>query len=125
MENKPEITISLSDIAEIEYQITQQDLPEELISSLEDEISRATLVANNALPKDVVAIGTQVTFKVIETNNVFTKTLCLPADLNKYEDAISVFAPIGSAIIGLRVGQRINWQVQRANQTVEIISVAQ
>ncbi|MDO6426369.1 GreA/GreB family elongation factor [Thalassotalea sp. 1_MG-2023] len=125
MENKPEITISRSDVAEIEYQITQQGLPEELTSALEDEISRATLVANNALPKDVVAIGSQVTFKVLETNNVFTKTLCLPTDINKYEDAISIFAPIGSAIIGLRVGQRINWQVQRANQTVEIISVAQ
>ncbi|WP_286234760.1 GreA/GreB family elongation factor [Thalassotalea sediminis] len=125
MENKPEITISRSDVAEIEYQITQQGLPEELTSALEDEISRATLVANNALPKDVVAIGSQVTFKVLETNNIFTKTLCLPSDINKYEDTISIFAPIGSAIIGLRVGQRINWQVQRANQTVEIISVAQ
>lgn len=123
MEKKPKITISLTDLAEIERQLEKRTLPAELVDALEDELARAKILPNREMPSNVVAIGSQVKFKVIETDMTFTKTLCLPEDISKYDDGISVFAPIGSAIIGLSTGQRINWQIQRSLQTVEIIEV--
>lgn len=125
MENKPQIIISLTDLAEIEQQLEERKLPAELVDALEDELARAKIVPNKEIPNDVVAIGSQVKFKVLETDMTFTKTLCLPDDISKYDDGISVFAPIGSAIIGLSVGQRINWQIQRSLQTVEVVWVNQ
>ncbi|MCK8096523.1 MULTISPECIES: GreA/GreB family elongation factor [Pseudoalteromonas] len=123
MENKPEIFISLTDLAEIENQLESKKLPIEIANALEDEIVRATILPNKEMPNDVVALGSKAVFKVIETNRSFTKTLCLPKDINKYEDGISIFAPIGSAIIGLSTGQKIQWKVQGVMQTVEVIEV--
>ncbi|MCU4675301.1 nucleoside diphosphate kinase regulator [Catenovulum sp. 2E275] len=124
MNTKPEIIISKTDLAEIESRLEQRKLPVELADALEEEIARATILPNNEMPKNVVALGSQVEFKVLETGKVFTKTLCLPEDISKYQDSISIFAPIGSAIIGLSIGQKIEWQLQKSIQTVEIINVS-
>jgi regulator of nucleoside diphosphate kinase len=123
MEKQPDIIISTADLAELEYQLERSKLPPEFISAIENELDRATVVATKDLPEDVVAIGSQVTFKILDTQRTFTKTLCLPADTIKFEDSISVFAPIGAALIGLRTGQSIKWQTQRGQQSVEIVKV--
>jgi len=123
MEKQPDIIISTADLAELEYQLERSRLPEEFIRSIENELDRATVVASKDLPVDVVAIGSQVTFNILDTQRTFTKTLCLPDDTVKFEDSISVFAPIGAALIGLRTGQCIKWQTQRGQQSVEIVKV--
>ena len=123
MEKQPDIIISKADLAELEYQLERSKLPAEFIRAIENELDRATVVASKDLPVDVVAIGSQVTFNILDTQKTFTKTLCLPADTIKFEDSISVFAPIGAALIGLRTGQCIKWQTQRGQQSVEIVKV--
>ncbi|WP_339773144.1 nucleoside diphosphate kinase regulator [uncultured Paraglaciecola sp.] len=123
MDTQPDIIISTADLAELEFQLERSKLPAEVIRAIENELDRATIVACKDLPQDVVAIGSQVTFKILDTQRTFTKTLCLPADTIKFEDSISVFAPIGSALIGLSTGQCIKWQTQRGEQSVEIINV--
>lgn len=123
MDQQPDIIISTADLAELEYQLEHSKLPAELTNAIENELARATIVKCVDMPKDVVVIGSQVTFKIIETQKTFTKTLCLSNDSAKYDDSISVFAPIGSALLGLRVGQCIKWETQRGQQSVEIINV--
>ncbi|MEH6713513.1 MAG: nucleoside diphosphate kinase regulator [Paraglaciecola polaris] len=124
METQPDIIISTADLAELEFQLERSKLPSDVIRAIENELDRATIVACKDLPENVVAIGSQVTFKILDTQRTFTKTLCLPADTIKFEDSISVFAPIGSALIGLSTGQSIKWQTQRGQQSVEIIDVS-
>ena len=123
MKKQPEIIISTADLAELEYQIERIPHPDESIQALENELARAKIVSFKSMPDDVVALDSQVTFKVLGTDRVFTKTLCLPSCMEKYEDAISVFAPIGSAIIGLSKGQSIEWQIQGKQKSVEIVDV--
>lgn len=120
---QPNIIISTADLAELEYQLERAKLPADTVRAIENELDRASIVACNDLPKNVVAIGSKVTFKILDSQKIFTKTLCLPHDTIKYEDSISVFAPIGSALIGLSAGQCITWQTQRGEQSVEIINV--
>ena len=120
---QPEIVISAADLAELEYQLEHTKLPAEFVRALENEIDRASIVAREDLPKNVVAIGSQVTFEILDTQKKFTKTLCLPANTTKFEDSISVFSPIGSALLGLRTGQCIRWQTQRGERSVEIVKV--
>ena len=52
-------------------------------------------------------MNSRVRFRLLESGKEFEKTLVYPADLAKTEDAISIFAPIGSALIGVRVGETI------------------
>lgn len=123
MSTQPEIILSSYDVNGIERLIEKSKLPAEIIDALETELARATIVKHAELPSDRVAMGSRVTFKIIELDKTFSKTLCYPQDLTSHEDGISIFAPVGSALIGLAVGQSIEWPGQRGVQHVEIIDV--
>ena len=124
-EEQPDIIISTTDLAELERQLEQCKLPEDVVIAIENELSRAKILPYKDMPNNVVTLGSQVTFKILDTQKTFTKTLCLPADTNKFEDCISIFAPVGSAIIGLSTGQRIKWKTLGTQQSVEVIDVKQ
>ncbi|MCC5880523.1 MAG: nucleoside diphosphate kinase regulator [Idiomarina sp.] len=123
MSAQPDIILSSYDVDNIERWIEKSKLPAEIIDGLETELARATIVKHADLPSDRVAMGSQVTFKITELNKTFSKTLCYPNDVAEHEDALSIFAPVGSALIGLAVGQSIEWPGQRGVQHVEIIDV--
>ena len=124
-DEQPDIIISTADLAELERQLEQCKLPDDVITAIENELSRAKILPHKEMPNNVVTLGSQVTFKILDTQKTFTKTLCLPADTDKFEDSISIFAPVGSAIIGLSTGQRIKWKTLGTQQSVEVIDVKQ
>lgn len=124
MEQKPEIIITKSDLAQIEVLLASTKPLPDSADALEGELARATVVANDQLPGNVVAIGSEVTFKIIATGATFTKVLCLPNDVESVTGGISVLAPIGAAILGLSEGQQIDWDSPRGQQRIEIIKVA-
>jgi regulator of nucleoside diphosphate kinase len=83
----------------------------ELAQQLLDEVERARVLPSEDMPADVVTIGSQVTFRDEGTGAVDTVQVVLPHDASIDERRVSVLAPIGAALIGLSVGQRIDWQV--------------
>ena len=123
METKPKITISTFDLAVIEHSMEETRLPPEFLDELEAELARAEVLEPAEMPGNVASLNKQVTFKVLETGKVFTKTLTAPDQVDKFEDSLSVFAPLGAALIGLSVGQTIQWKTNRGLQSVEIIHV--
>ncbi|MTJ03016.1 GreA/GreB family elongation factor [Idiomarina piscisalsi] len=123
MDTKPKITISTFDLAVIEHSMEETRLPPEFLDELEAELARAEVLEPAEMPENVASLNKQVTFKVLETGKVFTKTLTAPDQVDKFEDSLSVFAPLGAALIGLSVGQTIQWKTNRGLQSVEIIHV--
>ncbi|HEY6979650.1 nucleoside diphosphate kinase regulator [Reyranella sp.] len=103
----PQIIISnadyerLSDLANASL----QRLPE-VAQELLDELDRAQIV--DAVPADVVRMGSTVTFKS-DDGQTRTMTLVYPVDESLDAHRISVMTPIGAALIGLGVGQSISW----------------
>jgi regulator of nucleoside diphosphate kinase len=83
----------------------------ELARQLLDEVERARILPSEDMPADVVTIGSQVTFRDEGTGAVETVWVVLPHDASIDERRVSVLAPIGAALIGLSVGQRIDWQI--------------
>ena len=73
-----------------------------------DELERAQIVADKDVPKDVVRMGSTVTFK---SDDGHTRTLKLvyPADESLDDHRISIMTPVGAALIGLGTGQSISW----------------
>ncbi|MFN3454460.1 MAG: nucleoside diphosphate kinase regulator [Pseudobdellovibrio sp.] len=84
-------------------------LETETTKLLEGELDRAEIVEDEALPKDVVAMNSIVKFKDLEDNSESSVTLVYPHEANIELNKVSVLAPIGAALIGLRVGETINW----------------
>jgi regulator of nucleoside diphosphate kinase len=86
---------------------SMERLPE-VAQELLDELERAEIVDDKAVPADVVRMGSTVTFK---SDDGHTRTLKLvyPADESLDEHRISVMTPVGAALIGLGTGQSISW----------------
>lgn len=81
------------------------------LESLEDELNRAHVVEPTAVPHDVVTMNTRVRVTDIDTNEGKVYTLVFPSEANLEEQKISVLAPIGTAVLGYRVGDTVEWQM--------------
>jgi regulator of nucleoside diphosphate kinase len=91
--------------------------------SLDHELHRATIVPHDAMPPDVVAMNREVDYEDCETRSRRTVRIVFPHDANPNEGKISVLAPIGSALLGLRVGQTIEWKVARNKKRFRVVEV--
>jgi regulator of nucleoside diphosphate kinase len=78
-------------------------------ASLEAELERAEIVEPDDIPADVVTMNSTVHFKIGESGEDFRLTLVYPKDVGGQPDRISVLAPIGSALLGLSVGDELEW----------------
>jgi regulator of nucleoside diphosphate kinase len=76
---------------------------------LDEELARATIVADDALPPRTVALDSRVRFEDATSGQVREVTLVVPSKVSAEEGRISVLSPIGSALIGLSVDDNIDW----------------
>ncbi|MEX2121486.1 MAG: nucleoside diphosphate kinase regulator [Pirellulales bacterium] len=81
------------------------------IDDLSHELERATAVDPDDVPNDVITMNSTVRVRDLDTGEVETYTLVYPAEADIEEKRISVLAPVGTAIIGYRVGDVIKWPV--------------
>lgn len=81
------------------------------LMDLEDELSRARVVPSKTIPGDVITMNSKVRLIDLDSGGEMTYSLVFPGDANVAENKISVLAPIGTALIGYRVGDTIEWKV--------------
>lgn len=106
----PAITIARSEYERLDNLIA--GLPparQEELDGLQEELARATLVADDALPTGVVRMNSRVTFRNQDNGDTVVRRLVYPGPDTALPDAVSIFHPAGSALIGLAVGQVIDW----------------
>lgn len=88
------------------------------------EIERADLRAASDMPGDVVSLGSEVTFR--EHDRTRTVRIVAPEDADIERRRISVLTPVGAALLGLRVGQKISWDMPDKRVAVlEVLAVRQ
>ena len=61
------------------------------------------------MPDDVVTIGSTVTYR--EGARTQTVQIVMPGDADVAHGRVSVIAPVGTALLGLSVGQEIVWEM--------------
>src|SRR5262249_32916565 len=70
------------------------------------QLRRASLCAVESLPASVVSLGSRVIYRVDDAAPE-TSTLVLPGEMHRSCDGLSVLTPLGTALLGLRVGARM------------------
>jgi regulator of nucleoside diphosphate kinase len=121
----PEIIIGGSDHARLSNLATVAlesvpDTAEELLS----ELDRATIVADESVPQDVVRMGSVVAFR--SGNDVKRVTLVFPQDADIAAGKVSVLTPVGAALLGLATGGSITWTARDgSSHELTIVSVEQ
>lgn len=83
----------------------------EYLRTLDQELSRANVVASGDIPNDVITMNSRVSLIDTESGEEMVYTLVFPQEANLLENKISILAPIGTAILGYRVGDIIEWPV--------------
>lgn len=83
----------------------------ESMESLQEELDRAHIVEPTAVPHDVVTMNSRVRLKDLETKEEKVYTLVFPSESNFEQQKISILAPIGTAILGYRAGDAVEWRV--------------
>ncbi len=101
-----EIYISEKDHARIKHLLSYSEEYEEL----EAELDRANIIRDDQVPKDLVTMNSQIKFLNIDDNKEMIITIVYPNDADFSKGRISVLAPLGSALIGLKIGEEIDWQ---------------
>jgi len=93
-------------------------------AALQAELERAEIVDPKEVPPDVVTMNSTVRFRLLESGEEFELTLCYPKDVQGQPDRISVLAPVGSALLGLSVGEELEWPKPGGGvSTVKVVEV--
>jgi regulator of nucleoside diphosphate kinase len=88
------------------------------------ELRRATLCRFEEFPDDVVSIGSRVTYRLKGMQAVLTDTLVFEHDAGRCPDGLPIASPVGTALLGLRVGDRMPFQCDGQDSEVLVEQVA-
>ena len=95
----------------------------EHLQELEQELDRAEVLGEGQLvPPDVITMGSQVRLLDLDSGEIREYRLVFPSN-TRVENALSVLAPIGTAILGYRVGSVITWKVPRGLRRLRVLEV--
>lgn len=79
------------------------------LDELESELERALLVSEDAMPPDVVVMDSAVCVRDLANDERREFTLVYPAEADPGVGRISVLAPLGTALLGFREGDEVEW----------------
>jgi regulator of nucleoside diphosphate kinase len=92
--------------------------------TLDEELLRAEVVDPTQVPPDVVTMNSRVVYRDEDTGETREVTLSYPKDASLEQGRVSVLAPVGAALLGLSVGQEIEWkQPGGKHKRLRIVSV--
>lgn len=81
------------------------------LRGLQAELLQARMVAPTDVPADVITMNSKARLRDLETGEAVTYTLVFPDQANIEQGRISVVAPVGTAMLGHRVGDEFEWEV--------------
>ncbi len=94
----------------------------EYLNTLDLELERAEVVGSGEIPRGVVTMNSEIHLKDLDTGDVKTYRLVYPAQVQD-DNSISVLAPIGTAMLGYRVGDIIEWRVPKGLRRLKVLKV--
>jgi regulator of nucleoside diphosphate kinase len=108
----PPVIISETDREDL-YAVATSALTNSLMapaaSNVLREIYRATIVPNDQLPTNVVAVNSCVDVRDNVAGANRRIVLVLPGETSTKPNAVSVLSPLGAALIGLSEGSSVEW----------------
>ena len=95
------------------------------LEKLRSELDRAAVIDPAAFPADVVTMESTVKFEDLGTSEIEEYTITFPDRANIERKSISILAPIGTALIGCRVGDLVNWTTPGGIRQLKVRRVTQ
>ena len=93
------------------------------VSSLREELARAEIVPSNNTPADVITMNSRADVLDLDTGERMKLTIVFPRDADIEQGKVSVLAPLGTAMIGQRVGDEVEWPVPYGRRRLKILAI--
>ena len=90
---------------------------------LRKELNRAKLVDPKDIPNDVITMNSNFKLKDFDSGEEMIYTLVFPENADIYKNKISIYAPMGIALIGYRVGDIIEWPVPCGKLRIKVLEI--
>jgi regulator of nucleoside diphosphate kinase len=93
------------------------------LDELDQELERAEIVPPEAIPSNVITMNS--TFRLCDLNSGEESlyTLVFPAKADSGKGKISILAPLGTAVLGYRAGDRVEWEVPAGVRRLRITEI--
>jgi regulator of nucleoside diphosphate kinase len=122
-----EILISSIDAARIQNCIDRVRLgglkaPINLVPLI-NELNRARKVEPDEMPRDVVKMNSVVSLLNLTTKQVMKIQIVYPQDADISKHKVSIFAPVGTALLGYRKGDKVQWNTPSGSVELEILDI--
>jgi len=95
----------------------------EYLKKLEAELDRAEIVDPKDIPDDVITMRSRVRLQDLVTGEANTYSLVFPTEADFNEGKISILAPVGTAILGYKSGDTIEWSVPSGLRRIKVDEV--
>ena len=101
----------------------QEGLDREHLTELRAELEKAVIVEPGDVPPDVITMNSKVRVRDMASGEIHEYTIVYPhlADITK--NMISILAPVGTALLGYRAGDVVEWRMPSGTRTLKVESV--
>lgn len=105
---QPKTAITLSSLDLERLEILLEKLPANQVGrdALQAELDRAEVLEPQDMPANIVTMNSTVSFTMLESGKKQTLTLVYPKEVDGSSGKVSVLATVGTALLGLRVGEQ-------------------
>ena len=94
------------------------------IGELKGKLNRAEIIDCTKVKCDRAVFGTVVSLLDLDTKEKLTYQLLGPDDADFDTGSISIYSPVGSAIVGHSVGDKLSVELPRGERHLEVIDIA-
>ena len=91
---------------------------------LSEELDRSIVIKEEELNKKIIRVGSEVEFEVVKTKTKMKIQLVLPEESNLKAQKVSIFAPLGTALIGFSENDEVEWDMPGGKMLLKILKVS-
>jgi len=104
----------------IENALDSDSKDREYLDKLQEELDRGKVVPASEIPKDVVTMNSRARLVDLDSGETEELTLVFPENADISQARISVLAPIGTAMLGYKVGDVFEWEVPAGKRRLKV-----
>lgn len=122
----PKLLLLDTDVEQIKRLLNDKALENnQYCRMLREEVLKGKIVAKEQLPANVITMHSKIKVLDLEDGDTSTYTLVYPWETDVDSGKISIFAPIGTALLGYRQNDIIDWKVPGGIAKFKILEVNQ
>lgn len=90
------------------------------VDALGKELKRACIISSREIPPDVITMNSIVQIRESPSTAALKMSIVYPHEANLQKQKVSVLAPLGTAIIGCRVGDEVRWKLMNETHCYKV-----